>query len=111
MPHQNRFLGWENPGKALITGASAGIGLSFAKQLAQKGFDLILLARRKDRLESAAKKLESDYRIRCEIIAADLSDMDQIEKTADLIYTIEGLDVLINNAGFATIGPFAGVPL
>ena len=111
MPEQNRFLGWENPGKALITGASAGIGFSFAKQFAKKGFDLILLARRRDRLESAAKKLESDFGIRCEIIAADLSDMDQIEKTAGFIRTIESLDVLINNAGFATIGPFAGVPL
>ncbi len=111
MTRQNRFLGWENPGKALITGASAGIGFSFAQQLAQRGFDLILLARRKDRLESAAKKLKSDYGIRCEMIAADLSDMDQIEKTAGLIKTIEDLDVLINNAGFATIGAFAGVPM
>jgi len=111
MPEQNRFLGWENPGKALITGASAGIGFSFARQLAQKGFDLILLARRRDRLERTAKKLESDYGIHCEIIVADLSDMDQIKHTADLIYTIDSLDVLINNAGFATIGAFSGVPL
>lgn len=111
MPDRKRFLGWENPGKALITGASAGIGLSFAQQLAQRGFDLILLARRRERLERTAKKLESDCAIRCEIVTADLSDMDQIKQTADLLQTIDGLDVLINNAGFATIGPFAAVPL
>lgn len=111
MPEQKRFLGWENPGKALITGASAGIGLSFAQQLAQRGFDLILLARRRERLERTAKKLESEYAIHCEIVTADLSDMDQIKQTADLLQTIDGLDVLINNAGFATIGPFSGVPL
>lgn len=111
MPEQKRLLGWKNPGKALITGASAGIGFSFAQQLAQRGFDLILLARRRDRLERTAKKLESDYAVRCEIVTADLSDMDQIKQTADLIYTINGLDVLINNAGFATIGLFSGVPL
>lgn len=111
MPDRKRFLGWENPGKALITGASAGIGLSFAQQLAQRGFDLILLARRRERLERTARKLESDCAIHCEIVTADLSDMDQIKQTADLLQTIDGLDVLINNAGFATIGPFAGVPL
>jgi len=111
MSERKRFLGWENPGKALITGASAGIGLSFAQQLAQRGFDLILLARRRERLETAARKLESDCATRCEIVTADLSDMDQIKQTADLLQTIDGLDVLINNAGFATIGPFAGVPL
>lgn len=111
MPERNNYLGWEKPGKALITGASAGLGLCFAKQLAQKGFDLILVARRRDRLQSVAAKLEADYNIQCEIISADLSDIDEIKKTAALIKQIDHLNVLINNAGFATIGDFADVPI
>jgi len=111
MKQQNNYLGWEKPGKALITGASAGLGLCFAKQLAQKGFDLVLLARRKDRLQSVSQDLESAYAIRCEIIPTDLSNLDDIKKAADLIREMDDLDVLINNAGFATIGYFADVPI
>lgn len=111
MTERNNYLGWEKPGKALITGASAGMGLCFAKQLAQKGFDLILLARRRDRLQKIADKLASDYSIRCEIIAADLANTEEINKVADHIRQIDNLDILINNAGFATIGYFADVPI
>lgn len=111
MTERNNYLGWELSGKALITGASAGMGLCFAKQLAQKGFDLILLARRKDRLQEIADKLASDYSIRCEIIVADLANTEEINKVADHIRQIGNLDILINNAGFATIGYFADVPI
>lgn len=111
MSRHDNFLGWEKPGKAFITGASAGMGLCFAKHFAQHGFDLVLLARRKDRLENEATKLMSDYGIRCEIISADLSDPANITKAADHIRQIGNLDVLINNAGFATIGYFADVPI
>ncbi|PKN88954.1 MAG: NAD(P)-dependent oxidoreductase [Deltaproteobacteria bacterium HGW-Deltaproteobacteria-1] len=111
MSQKNIFLDWKNPGKALITGASAGMGFCFAKQLAQKGFDLILVARRRDRLQEIADKLASDYSIQCEIISADLSDIDEIKKTAACVKQIGNLDVLINNAGFATIGDFADVPI
>jgi len=104
-----RLNNWENPGKALITGASAGIGLSYAKHLAQYGFDLVLLARRKDRLQTIANELESEYDIRCEIIQADLSEIGDITKAADYISQIDNLDILVNNAGFATLGYFADV--
>jgi short-subunit dehydrogenase len=105
------FLNWEHKGKAFITGASAGIGASYAKAFAQKGFDLVLLARRKDRLQALADQLESEYAIHCEIISADLSDKKYLEKAASYIQNIENLDVLINNAGFATIGYFADIPI
>ena len=108
---KEKFLNWDNPGKALITGASSGIGLSFAKQLAQQGFNLILLARRKDRLKTIASELESQNAIRCEIIQADLSEISDIKKTVDYIRQINDLDVLVNNAGFATLGYFADVPI
>jgi short-subunit dehydrogenase len=111
MRTNEKFLQWDNPGKAFITGASSGIGLSFAKQLAQQGFDLLLLARRKDRLETIARELGSQHPIRYEIIQADLSDIGDIQKTGEYIRQIHDLDVLVNNAGFATLGYFADVPI
>ncbi len=111
MSHHKPFWGWDHPGRALITGASSGIGASYAEQLAKKGFDLILLARRKDRLQALADKLQTDYSIRCEIIPADLSNGDEINRVADYIHHVDNLDILINNAGFATVGYFADIPL
>ena len=111
MPTESKFLNWDNPGQAFITGASSGIGLSFARQLAQQGFDLVLLARRKDRLKAIASELESQYSIRCEIIRADLSETGDINKAADYIRHLDDLDVLVNNAGFATFGYFADLPV
>lgn len=108
---QKYFSEWAKPGRAFITGASAGIGASYAKQLAKSGFDLVLLARRRDRLQALADKLESDHSIRCEVISADLANTEEINKVADQIRQIDNLDILINNAGFATIGYFADVPL
>jgi len=111
MSTTEKFLDWDNPGKAFITGASSGIGLSFAKQLARQGFNLILLARRKERLKAIASELESQNSIHCDIIQADLSETGDIKKTADYIRQINELDVLVNNAGFATLGYFADVPV
>ena len=111
MQAKEKILNWDNLGKAFITGASSGIGLSYAKQLAQQGFNLILLARRKDRLITIASELESQNSIRCEIIQADLSEIGDIKKTVDHIRQIDDLDVLVNNAGFATLGYFADVPI
>ena len=105
------LLNFKNPGKAVITGASAGIGLSFAKKLAAYGFDLLLIARRKERLQEIATQLESQYSIQCEIIPTDLAIVENIEKVADSIKQISNLDILINNAGFATKGYFADVPV
>jgi len=111
MRTKSKYFKWDNPGKAFVTGASSGIGLSFAKLLAQQGFDLILLARRKARLEAIASELESQYTIRCEIIQADLSEIGDIKKTVDYLRQINDLDVVVNNAGFATHGYFADVPV
>ncbi len=105
------FLNYKNPGTAVITGASAGIGLTFANKLAAHGFDLVLIARRKERLQDIATRLESEYSIQCEIIPADLALVEDIGKVADTIKQISNLDILINNAGFATQGYFADVPI
>ena len=111
MPKLNQFGEWKNPGKVFITGASAGIGASYAKAFAKNGFDLVLLARRKDRLQALANQLESDGSIHCDIISADLAEKQEIKKVANHIRQIDNLDMLINNAGFATIGYFADIPI
>lgn len=91
---------------AVITGASSGIGYEFAKCLAKEGYSLILVARRKERLEKAAGELEAEYRqIRCLSFQADLSKLEECER---LIHWLSGrkVGVFINNAGFGTCGYF-----
>lgn len=87
--------------KALITGASSGIGKDMAKYLSSMGIDLILVARRKDRLEKLKKELKTDV----QIIPLDLSEFDNIE---DLYNEVKNkdIDILINNAGFGLFGKF-----
>jgi len=111
MSKLDKFGEWKNPGKVFITGASSGIGASYAKAFAENGYDLVLLARRKDRLQALAKQLESGGSIDCEIISADLAEQEEIKKVTNHIRQIDNLDILINNAGFATIGYFADIPI
>lgn len=87
---------------ALITGASAGIGKAFAELLAAEGFDLLLVARREDRLTQLAQDLQNRHGIRAAVYAADLADFTA---PARIVAAAENLgmtiDVLVNNAGFA----------
>lgn len=110
MRNNNHFLNIINPGSAVITGASSGMGLAFARKLAQMGFNLILIARRRDRLSRIAAELESEYPIHCDILSADLSLNEDIQKAVNKIKQTDDLDILINNAGFATLGYFHRVP-
>jgi short-subunit dehydrogenase len=88
---------------ALITGASAGLGVEFARQLSSRGHRLVLAARRKDRLDALAKELG-----KARAVAIDLSKSGSAAKLlADLAAAGEEVDVLINNAGFGLIGRFA----
>ncbi|HEY0090696.1 MAG TPA: SDR family oxidoreductase [Candidatus Lokiarchaeia archaeon] len=104
------FINWDNPGTAFITGASSGIGEAFAKALANQRFNLVLVARRKEKLEEFKSELEKNEAIKVQILDADLSKMDDIERLYSYISNIADLDVLINNAGFGTRGNFANVP-
>jgi uncharacterized protein len=95
---------------ALITGASAGIGVAFAKELAFGGTNLVLTARRKDRLQDLARDLAANCKISTEVIAADLADASAPEKI--FAFTKEKgfeIDLLINNAGFGHYGEFHSV--
>jgi short-subunit dehydrogenase len=85
---------------ALITGASAGLGAEFARQLAAAGTDLILVARRLDRLEGLARELELEHSVRAEALAADLLTVEGVAKVEHHLAETETLDLLVNNAGF-----------
>ena len=86
-------------GYAVITGASSGIGTEFARRLAKEGFPLVLVARRKDRLEQLAASLETE----CIVITADLSDMEECRRVMRELDSKE-IEVFINNAGFGYCG-------
>lgn len=87
--------------KALITGASSGIGRDMARVLSDRGYDLILVARNQKELE----KLKRELKTNVEIISMDLSSVDNCKKLYEQVKS-ENIDVLINNAGFGTIGVF-----
>ncbi|MFD7631484.1 SDR family NAD(P)-dependent oxidoreductase [Streptomyces sp. NPDC059851] len=93
---------------ALITGASAGLGVEFARQWAERGADVVLTARRVDRLEALAADLENRYGVKAHVIASDLAQPGAATALRDEI-AARGLSVqtLINNAGFGSHGPVA----
>jgi short-subunit dehydrogenase len=89
---------------ALVTGASAGIGQSFAEQLAASGHDLVVVARRRDRLEALARRLTDAHGGKVEVLVADLAAPAGVEAVA--ARAAGPLDLLINNAGFGGYRPF-----
>ncbi|HPG36929.1 MAG TPA: SDR family oxidoreductase [bacterium] len=84
---------------ALVTGASSGFGVDFAHILASKGYDLIIVARRKDKLEEVSRNVADKYGVKVHIIDMDISGFDAAVKLYDLTKD-ENIEVLINNAGF-----------
>ncbi|GAA4010819.1 SDR family oxidoreductase [Deinococcus rubellus] len=93
---------------ALVTGASSGLGEEMARLLAQRRIDLLLVARREDRLRALADELTAKYGIRAQVMALDLADPGAAAELArESEYRQLQIDFLINNAGFATYGDFA----
>lgn len=91
---------------ALITGASSGIGACFARKLAARGFDLALAARRKDRLDELASELRAGGAVQAEILTADLTTDRDLHLVEEYIENAGNLELLVNNAGFGTLGCF-----
>lgn len=94
--------------KALITGASSGIGKDMARELATKGYNLVLVARNKGQLEKLGKELKETNPIEVETISMDLS---VVENCKELHKKVQNVDILINNAGFGDCGNFTKTSL
>lgn len=94
-------------GYAVITGASSGIGAEFAKRIAKEGFDLILVARRKTRLEELIEEIHKgiDKERVCQALEADLSSLEECQKLCDFLQG-KKIAIFINNAGFGDCSPF-----
>jgi short-subunit dehydrogenase len=92
--------------RALITGASSGIGRAIARELAVQGADVLLVARREERLVALAEDLRALGR-RCEYLAGDITDPSTRQAALDAaVQHFGGLDILVNNAGVGAMGPF-----
>ena len=92
---------------ALITGASAGIGATFARRFAQRGCDLILVARRRERLEQLAEEIRQECSISVQILPADLTNTTDLARVCEQIRQTPNLEYLVNNAGFGLLPKFA----
>jgi uncharacterized protein len=95
---------------ALITGASSGLGAVFAEKLAAQGCNLALAARRQDRLQALAERLQGQYGVHVEVIQADLAAEAGIARVEASMQTLGALDLLINNAGFGLPDKFLALP-
>ena len=96
----------ESRRQALVTGASAGIGKVFAEQLADRGYDLIVVARRVERLESLRDELAQRSGVQVEVLSADLADDAEVARVVEHIEQQSNIEVLVNNAGFGVSGAY-----
>jgi short-subunit dehydrogenase len=96
---RNALLNSSFKGTALITGASSGIGAIYADRLASRGYDLILVARKRERLDALAKRIVEDTGRRVQVIVADLCDRNDLARVEQLLRTDSSIAMLVNNAG------------
>lgn len=95
--------------RALVTGASAGLGQHFAEHLARDGYDLVLVARSRERLDRLAARLGERHGVQAEVIAADLTEVAELRRVEQRLAASPPIGLLINNAGFVTHGRFAAL--
>jgi uncharacterized protein len=92
-------------GTALITGASSGIGAVYADRLARRGYDLILVARNREKLDKLATRLTNETRRSVEVLPADLSDKTGLARVEEVLKKDASITLLVNNAGIGTFAP------
>ncbi|WP_394888541.1 SDR family NAD(P)-dependent oxidoreductase [Mesorhizobium sp. AaZ16] len=92
---------------ALITGASSGIGAVYARRLAARGHDLVIVARATDRLNTVAEELRAAHGVSIEVITADLTDTASLDPVLERLRSDPPVDILVNNAGAGLLGDFA----
>jgi short-subunit dehydrogenase len=97
------------PGLAVVTGASSGIGEAYAQRLAADGWNLIVVARRRERLSELAARLTDAHAVTVQAIQADLAHPDEVQRVCGEIAAVP-VDLLVNNAGLAHYMPFADLP-
>jgi short-subunit dehydrogenase len=95
--------------RALVTGASSGVGEAYAERLARDGFDLVLVARRRERLEALAERLRRETGAQADVLAADLCDAGACAAVETRLAEDDVLQLLVNNAGFGGYRPFVQV--
>jgi uncharacterized protein len=95
-----------NGGLAVVTGAAGGLGSSFAKKLAERGFRLLLVDRRQQQLEQVRESITTEYGVGAEACAVDLGKRDEVERLANRLEQMGDLELLLNNAGFGTFDYF-----
>lgn len=92
---------------AVVTGASSGIGAALAERLARDGRDLVIVARRRQRLEALARRLEAEAGVSVDVMVGDLTDAPRLLEVESRIAADPRVDLVVNNAGFGAYGPFA----
>lgn len=100
--------GVSSKGKAVVTGASAGIGAEYALQLARRGHDLILVARNRARLEALAARVTGETGRAVEVVEADLATAEGVRRAEDVLRSDAGISTLVNNAGVGAVTPLLG---
>jgi short-subunit dehydrogenase len=98
-------------GTALITGASSGIGATYADRFARRGYDLILVARDRDRMEALAARLRGETGVTIEVVKADLTDAADLARVETRLREDGKINLLVNNAGAAAPGGFANADI
>ena len=94
-----------NPGTAFITGASAGIGALYADRLARRGYDLVLVARNRERLDALARRITDETHRSVEVVAADLNDQADLARVEANLRADSSITMLVNNAGVGATAP------
>jgi len=96
-----------NQGKALITGASTGMGAVYADRLAKRGYDLILVSRDESKLNAVANKIKSDYNVNVTVAPADLTIKSELAQIENLLRADKSISLLVNNAGLGAVTKLA----